>query len=983
MFAPLRLSFKPNNLERIGMFLRQMIAATIVFTFSLVSYSQTASSPSQEDSISRLRAGFRNPPQQARLRCYWWWLNGNTDKPTIRHDLEQMKEKGFGGVLLVDAGGATQNGNASVPAGPRFGSPAWTELYLYALQEADRLGLEVTLNIQSGWNLGGPGVTPQDAAKLLTFAAIDVQGGSAQDLHLPLPPAANNFYRDIAVLAYPLHHGAAFAITKTDSQAISPASYEHMLRVRSAASEFGMSMEDTAFLLDDDTSTTFKADPTFADASVAEVHVLNLRTDGFVHIQLPAGTWEILRVGYTNSGARVSTSSDTWKGLAIDYLSSHAFDHYWDQNVKPLLIAAKPYHSLKYLATDSWEVGGMNWTEDFREEFEKNRGYDPIPYLPVIAGRIIGNPSVSTRFLTDMRRTVADLIVKQHYDHFAARAAEFGLGAQAESGGPHVAPLDALETFRRSAVPQTEFWAQNNHRRNDRNRYFVKESASAADIYGQPYAAAEGETSIGPQWSESLSEDLKPSFDMAVTEGMNRLVWHEFTSSPASAGVPGQEYFAGTHLNPNVTWWNVGGPFFDYLNRVQFMMQQGHAVRDVLYFYGDQTPNFVRLKADDPAHVLPGYDYDVTNEDALLRTIHIEGEELLGPSGVRWKLLVLPPTRRLSLPVLQFVQRYLKAGGHIASLPPASATGNVPEAEKNKFDQLSAQIWNHCHDGVHRYLKGMVYCTADAHAALQQMEMTPDVELASGDIRIAAASSNTIDWVHRIVDGRSIYFIRSAYGEEKKFSLYLRAQGAAELWDPVTGEIYSASMQVTGDRTRVDLQLPAFGSICIVFPERSTTQSAPTKVREEATEGSWQLKVPGKVALSLDKPEFWTERNELRFFSGTATYQANLHAPRLASGEFACLHTSQIHEVARFHSDDQDPAIVWTDPYQYCIREFKSDRVHLSIDVTNLWHNRLVGDAMDPAQRSTHTNIVIPPADRSLLPSGLSGPVTWWIYRIP
>ena len=70
--------------------------------------------------------------------------------------------------------------------------------------------------------------------------------------------------------------------------------------------------------------------------------------------------------------------------------------------------------------------------------------------------------------------------------------------------------------------------------------------------------------------------------------------------------MPGQEYFAGTHLNPKVTWWNDGGPFFSYLNRVQFLMQQGTAVNDVLYFYGDHIPNFVRLKADDPAHALPG-----------------------------------------------------------------------------------------------------------------------------------------------------------------------------------------------------------------------------------------------------------------------------------------------------------------------------------------------------------------------------------------
>ncbi|MFT4113141.1 glycosyl hydrolase [Silvibacterium sp.] len=960
------------------MSLGRMIVATIVFAHSLFSTAQTTAAPEQNDTISKLRAGFHQPPQQARLRCYWWWLNGNTDKPTILRDLEEMKTKGFGGVILVDAGGASQNGNSTVPAGPKFGSPAWTDLYVYALREADRLGLEITLNIQSGWDLGGPTVTVQDAAKLLTFASVDVQGGPAQDVRLPAPPSMNGFYRDIAVLAYPLHHGAG------------PVSghgpYGRSLLLRSAASEFGMSMEGTPFLLDDGASTAFRSDPKYADASVDEVRVLPLGSDGSVHAQLPAGAWEILRIGYTDSGAKVSTSSDTWKGLAIDALSSRAFDDYWDQNVKPLLVAAKPYSSLKYLATDSWETGGMNWTEGFREEFQKSRGYDPVPYLPIVAGRIIGDPSISTRFLTDLRRTVADLIVKNYYDRFAARAAEFGLGVQAESGGPHVAPLDALETFRKSAVPQTEFWSQSGHRPEDKGRYFVKEASSAADIYGQPYVAAEGETSIGPQWSESLSADLKPSFDMAVTEGLNRLVWHEFTSSPASAGIPGQEYFAGTHLNPNVTWWNVGGPFFDYLNRVQFMMQQGHAVHDVLYFYGGQAPNFVRLKADDPAHALPGYDYDVTDEDALLRTIRIDGPELVGPSlagtgGVHWRVLVLPSTRRVSLAVLQFVQRYLEAGGSVVSLPPTSAIGNVPQAEKAKFDQLALQIWSSCQDGAHSYARGTVYCTADAHAALRQKKIVPDVELASGDVRIAPVSSNAIDWAHRQVDGESIYFVRSAYGEQKHFSLYLRAQGEAELWDPVAGRVYRATAEAAGDRTRVDLQLPAFGSVFLVFPAKSSAAPAPVKVREEKAEGTWQLKVPGSEPISLDEPRLWNEIQAFRYFSGTATYKAKLATPHLDPGETACLHFPQIHAVANFHADDRDTSIVWTYPYEYCLRDLKGSSITLSIDVTNLWHNRLVGDEEHPEGRTTHTNIVLPSGDRTLLPSGLTGPAEWWIYK--
>src|ERR1017187_6833658 len=123
-----------------------------------------------------LENGWTNPPAGARLRAYWWWLNGNVTRESITRDLEQMKAKGFGGAVIIDAGGADQWGNAQVPHGPTFFTPAWRELYKHALREADRLGLETSLNIQSGWNLGGPMVAPDDAAKKLTWSETRVTG---------------------------------------------------------------------------------------------------------------------------------------------------------------------------------------------------------------------------------------------------------------------------------------------------------------------------------------------------------------------------------------------------------------------------------------------------------------------------------------------------------------------------------------------------------------------------------------------------------------------------------------------------------------------------------------------------------------------------------------------------------------------------------------------------------------------------------------
>ena len=97
-----------------------------------------------------LRSGFAKPPNSSKIRAYWWWLNGNVTKESIKRDLEQMAAKGFGGALICDANGAEQFGNSRTPHGPTFFSPEWRELYKFTLAEARKLGLEMSLNIQSG-----------------------------------------------------------------------------------------------------------------------------------------------------------------------------------------------------------------------------------------------------------------------------------------------------------------------------------------------------------------------------------------------------------------------------------------------------------------------------------------------------------------------------------------------------------------------------------------------------------------------------------------------------------------------------------------------------------------------------------------------------------------------------------------------------------------------------------------------------------------
>ncbi|HUV96920.1 MAG TPA: glycosyl hydrolase [Acidobacteriaceae bacterium] len=1007
------------------------IFALLVSSFVLAQKAPAAHALEQP-AAAALRAGFEQPPQSAKLRCYWWWLNGYTTSATIDRDLQGMKEKGYAGVILVDDYSPSSQplpGGQPLPMGPDYGSPAFMKLYLHALKEAAGLGLQISLTITNGGNvgiLGGPGVGPADALKQLTYSRTDVKGGGEQAIQLPEPARVGGYYQQIAVLAYPLRHGAALPGTPGSGR------YAILdLRRKAAYDQTGDSMPDSANVFHVAPSIPGGQDTDLKDVVDLSSHVT---PDDTLHWRFPAGEWEVLRIGYT---ASPSTSETAYgKGYALNVLSTAAFDGYWDRVVAPILDASKPYigKSLRYLVTDSWEASGANWSGDFRAEFMRLRGYDPLPYLPVITGRIVQSRVASNNFLADLRRTVADLIVQNYYDHFAQRAAAYGLGTHPESGGPHGFPIDSLESFRSSAFPQTEFWTGSPaHRSLDEDRFFVKDAASAAHIYGKRYVAAESFSRIGPLWDVSPGLNIKPALDRALTEGVNRIFWHNFTSSPAEYGKPGIAYFADTHLNPNVTWWNQAGPVLLAMNRAQFLMQQGEPVVDLLYYYGTQVPDFARLKESDPARVLPGYDYDVTDEDALLHRMLGADGDLHTPEGIHYRALAIPLEQWLKVVDLVWMEKYVRAGGTVIGLRPLMPIGNVAPEQMAQFTRIATAMWGDCAPGSAirsvRYGKGTIYCTQNARAAFAEMHVTPDLTWDGG------GSNVRLDFAHRHTGDADIYFVRNVNDTAAKATLYFRVHGCVpELWNTDTGMITPAPLyREAGEQTAVPLAFPPHGSTFIVFQRRAgmhavkaqrdgqpvypsiesgmntyasqedylySTESGDytiefsngtqktLKITEPAAslrfEGNWTVAFPtgwgAPASITMPVLQSWTESSipGVRYFSGTATYSRVLRVSDSALGVHRALwmDLGNVREIASVSINGRELRTLWHAPFLLRIDPaLHAGSNTVSIAVTNLWPNRLIGDLQPGAHHYTQTNYRGYKRDSPLVPSGLLSPV--------
>ncbi|WP_428307747.1 glycosyl hydrolase [Lacipirellula sp.] len=934
-----------------------------------------------------LEQGWDDPPREARTRCWWWWLNGNVTAEAITRDLEEMKAKGFGGANIIDAGGATQTGHDPVPHGPDFGSPEWRVLFLHALAEADRLGLEIGVNIVSGWNMGGPTVTPEQASKKLTWTWTTVDGGelgAAIDVQLEQPPTVGDYYRGVKVIAFPDPGEAPATIER-----FRPKAYHDY--------PGGSNANDAGWLLHPGGgSAASVVDP----QSVRDISSA-VDEQGRLQWHAPPGQWRVVRLGYTLSNSIVSTSSDGWNGWAIDYLDRHAFDKYWEDVVAPILDEAKPYlgKTLRYLQTDSWELGPVNWTPQLPAEFAKRRGYELDSMLPALAGYVVGDRATSNRFLADFRRTLAELIAENNYGAFAEHAHANGLGIHPESGGPHAAPIDALLCLSKSDVMMGEFWGQSPHRPTDDSRFFTKQPASAAHLYGRRTVLAEAFTTIGPHWEEGPRE-LKPVFDRAACEGLNLTMLHTFDCSPPEMGLPGQAYFAGTHINPNNTWWHASGPFFAYLNRCQFLLQQGLPANDVLYFYGENVPSFVRVKENDPARVLPGYDYDVTNADALISRTRVEAGRITLPDGTSYAALVLPACGNgYGLEALRHVATLVDGGATVIGEKPSTPIGLAGGAQAAaEFAALTERLWPQelAKDaaGQGGAAANRVIAGKPTREVLRQLGVSQDFEFLS------PTGDQQVDFIHRRTSEGDLYFVANRLDRWETGKAMFRVTGRQpELWDPVSGERRDATAFTQNEnegRTVVPLMLPPHGSTFVLFrrpvAEEVASEAAPHERFYRSIMkiiGPWRVYFDpargGTGEVTFGAPGSWTWRTEEgnKHYSGPVDYRITFEMPpgsvaaAKKAGRSFWLDLGEVKNIAEAELNGKPIGTVWTAPFRFnatpAMREGANE---LKVTVTNLWPNRLIGDAkLPPEQRITRTNIRKFKADSPLMLSGMLGPV--------
>jgi hypothetical protein len=680
-------------------------------------------------------------------------------------------------------------------------------------------------------------------------------------------------------------------------------------------------------------------------------------------------------------------------GLECDRLNPRGIDAHFEHRLKPILDAAgdKVGRTLQYVHLDSWEALGQNWTAGFAEEFKKRRGYDIYPWLPVLTGYVLQNIETTERFLWDLRLTVGEVTLANYIDRLRMLAAPYGVRFSCEPYGRLC--VNRLDYASRSDFPIGEFWTE---RKIEKpfptfQEYWytsMKGLASVANTYGKARVGAEAFT--GSRGWVDHPYLIKGMGDEAFSEGISHYVIHLSAHQAYDHMKPGLTHRKwGQHFTRHQTWWEFSSAWFEYVARCQSLLQQGRRVVDVACLYHEGAPlNFNNMQFTLP----PGYDYDFCTPEIIQR-MEVRDSRIHIPSGVSYRYLVLPRSGRLTLPTARKVEELRKAGASICLQSRIFETPGLegyPDADRQV--KRIAENWSMLSKGGWK-----------ERFALDKVK--PDFE------------GKDLKWIHRRIENTDLYFVANTEPKSMKRNCTFRIQEkTAELWNPVTGEIFALPVIRQSDElTSATLHFEPAQSWFVVFRDR------PSELRSKhypfaswkpgkEIEGKWSLSFDSdwgpKDTLTFDTLRSWSEHSDslIKYYSGTATYRTNFDVTETdISGDDIqyCLDLGKVEVMARVKLNGKDCGIAWKPPYRVDINHaIRPGPNKLEVEVVNTWVNRMIGDEQlpldakwkdwetlvewpdwfkkgrpSPAGRYTFTTARHYKKESAVMPAGLLGPV--------
>jgi hypothetical protein len=701
----------------------------------------------------------------------------------------------------------------------------------------------------------------------------------------------------------------------------------------------------------------------------------------------PAGKWTIYRIGHASTGRPPHPIPDDLLGkvLEVDKMSIEQNTFHWGNVLNPVKEHLGEYvgKSFKHMLIDSYEAGGQNWTPEFRDEFIKRKGYDPIPWLATFSltvgtendskdRRIIGSEEQTRRFDWDYRDVISQLFFENGWKTGKQKLADANMQLQFE---PYGGPFDTPQGVALSDLPMAEFWTAG-------IGGIDPAVPSAARASGKKVVGAEAFTGR-PEVSQ-FTEDpafLKSSADKVFSQGINRMILHHWVHQPFDDRYqPGMGMgWWGTHFGRNQTWFEPGKAFFTYLARCQAMLQ-----------YGEQPADFLCVDK------LQGFSDLISTADFLNQDILVENGKLVLPSGRIYPFIVFSDS--IMLPeTANKIRELVVAGAMVVSPKPVKSPSlkNYPECD-SELKKIAEEVWGS--NNQNSFGNGFIFTKLED--AMAKAEIKPDFIVEK------ATSADNIKIAHRTSSDADIYFIANLAESFQSFAVSFRISGKQpELWQAEDGSIFNAPVWEEKDgRTKVELNLKGTQSVFVVFRKPASKADHVISVMVSDSNATWNVKPEkngnavigsrekleakilyssGKEKIISTNPKLATEitgnwkvsfqpkldkpfdmefpelidfskhsSREVNYFAGTATYlkTVNIESGLLEKGQKIILDLGEMNDIAEVKINEKNLGVLWYPPYFVDITDviIKGEN-QLEIAVTNNWANRLIGDEQEPA----------------------------------
>ncbi|PPF43415.1 glycoside hydrolase [Pseudoclavibacter sp. AY1F1] len=673
---------------------------------------------------------------------------------------------------------------------------------------------------------------------------------------------------------------------------------------------------------------------------------------------LPAGRWRIIRFGSSLTGQTNGPALPEATGLEVDKLDAERVRAYITRHLDQFGDA-----EIDALLSDSIEAGLQNITDRLVGHFVRLRGYNPVPWLLATAGFQVESVAATDLFLSDFRRTIAEVFADAYYGTLADEAHQRGMTYYAEALedrrpqlGDDLAmrshadvPMGAMWTFDSKTGPAPSYVAD------------LKGASSVAHVHQRAHTGSEAFTSGRNPWSDS-PKSLKHVADLQLTLGVTRFCIHSSPHQPSQVPPPGLALAPslGQAFTRNETWAHVARPWIDYLARCSHLLSQGRPAVDVAFFIGEEAPVTGLYGDHFDEHVPRDYDFDYIGPDALSGILEV-ADGVLSAGSSRYRVLYLGGSSdRMSTRALENVLRLVEAGATVVGMRPALRS---LADDSKRHAKLCEQIWGQTHSD-------RVHATRDLGEVLRRHFLPLLVVPHTGVRRIA-----------RWLDGELLVFLANAHEDPVATTISLPGcDRPLVAWDPVALE--RRELRPTSDGTGFELSLAPYGSV-FVLPGGVGDGTLPSSALVEVpVGGEWTTTVPGAEPIRSAKPILWTELgDESRRFSGTVQYRFEFDLPEAGhpvpeTRRPARIRFGDISDIAEVTINGIDAGIVWTAPFELPACGLRQGRNVVELRVTNPWRNRLIAEGQVSSGSLFEPMTRVFDDQAELLPAGVVGPVT-------